>query len=536
MSEASPEYDVVIVGAGFAGMYAIHRLRQSGLRVRCFEAGGDVGGTWFWNRYPGARCDVESIWYSYAFDEELQQEWDWSERYAAQPEILNYAQHVADRFDLRPNITFDTRIVAADWDEERLLWTLTTDDGKTATARFFITAVGCLSATQYPQIPGLDDFEGPIHHTGAWPTEGADLQGKRVAVFGTGSSGIQLIPELAREVEELTVFQRTPAYVVPARNRPLTEAELAAAKRAYPQTRRLRRHTPGGVLNPETPYSSTSAKAVPDDEREAVFEQHWQEGGTDFMRSFSDIASDLDVNVHAADFVRKQIRQTVLDPTVASRLSPTDYPIGAKRICLDTGYYDTYNRSNVRLVSLREEPVVEITASGVRTSGGDYEVDAIVMATGYDAMTGPYLRMNIRGVGGVSLADEWSEGPRTMLGLAVHGFPNLLTITGPGSPSVLTNVIASIEQHVDWIAELLDHIAEHDLSRVETTTEAQQTWSEHVQEVAHQRLFLHANSWYLGANVPGKPRVFMPYAGGLGEYTERCDEVARSGYKGFMLS
>ncbi|MFJ1886284.1 flavin-containing monooxygenase [Streptomyces sp. NPDC088137] len=527
-----PEYDALVVGAGFGGLYALYRLRAHGFSCHAFETGDDVGGTWYWNRYPGARCDVESLDYCYSFSPELHAEWDWSERFATQPEILRYAGHVADRFDLRPMISFGTRVASAVWEEEGRTWLLTTDDGRRARARFLVTAVGCLSASRVPDLPGLGSFGGEVHHTGRWPHEGVDLAGRRVAVIGTGSSGIQAVPELASKVSHLTVFQRTPNYSLPARNRPLSGRESWRAKTELDELRTYARTGFSGFYIAST---GRSALDVGEEERRAAFERKWAIGGTEIMSVFNDILTDGKANEHLAEFVREKIRDAVDDPETARKLVPLDYPIGTKRICVDTGYFSTYNRKNVDLVDLRTEALVEITEDGIRTEAGTYPADVLVLATGYDAMTGPLTRIDIRGTGGRALKEQWASGPRSYLGLAVAGFPNLMTVTGPGSPSVLVNMVRAVEQHVDWIVDCLRRLREDGVDRIEARPEAQDSWVAHVNEVADTTLYPRANSWYVGANVEGKARVFMPYAGGLNHYRERCEEVARSGYRGFAL-
>ncbi|GAA2426436.1 NAD(P)/FAD-dependent oxidoreductase [Streptomyces pulveraceus] len=528
-----PEYDALVVGAGFGGLYALHQLRAHGFGCHAFETGDDVGGTWYWNRYPGARCDVESLDYCYSFSPELHAEWDWTERFATQPEILRYARHVADRFDLRPMISFGTRVAFAVWEEQTRTWLLTTEDGRRARARFLVTAVGCLSASRVPDLPGLGTFRGEVHHTGRWPHGGVDLAGKRVAVVGTGSSGIQAVPELAADAAHLTVFQRTPNYSLPARNRPLSGRENWRAKSELEE---LRTHARTGFSGFYIASTGRSALDVGEEERRAAFERKWAIGGTEIMSVFTDVLTDGKANEHLAEFVREKIRAAVDDPATARKLVPLDYPIGAKRICVDTGYYSTYNRENVDLVDLRAEPLVEITEDAIRTEAGTYPAEVLVLATGYDAMTGPLTRIDIRGTGGRSLKEQWSSGPRSYLGLAVAGFPNLLTVTGPGSPSVLVNMVRAVEQHVDWIVGCLRRLREDGVDRIEARPEAQDSWVAHVNEVADTTLYPRAGSWYVGANVEGKARVFMPYAGGLNHYRERCEEVARSGYRGFALS
>lgn len=525
--------DVVVVGAGFAGLYAIHRLRGLGLSVRAFEAGGGVGGTWYWNRYPGARCDVESLQYSYSFDEALQQEWVWTERYPSQAEILRYLDHVADRFDLRRHIAFGTRVAAAAWDEAAGRWTVSTDRGEAVSCRFVVMATGALSAARRPDIAGLEEFRGRWFHTGAWPHEEVDFTGQRVGVIGTGSSGIQTIPVVARQAAQVVVFQRTPNFSIPAWNRPLEPEVQQAWKARYAEMRAKARATRSAILYE---YGSRGALEVDEAERLAEFERRWARGGANFTHAFNDIFLNEASNAMAAEYVRGRIRSLVKDPAVAAKLCPTDHPIGTKRICVDTDYYATFNRPNVTLVDLREEPIEAVTAAGIRTRARDYPLDAIIFATGYDAVTGALMRIALRGRGGVTLQERWAAGPVSYLGLMVAGFPNLFTVTGPGSPSILTNVVVSIEQHVDWIAECLAHMAARGLTRIEATAEAEAAWVARVAEVAAGTLFPRAKSWYMGANVPGKPRVFLPWVGGFARYVEICDEVVARGYDGFATA
>jgi len=530
---AEDSVDVVVVGAGLAGLYTLYRLRGLGLSTRVFEAGGDVGGTWYWNRYPGARCDVESILYSYSFSPELEQEWDWTERYATQPEILGYVNHVADRFDLRKHITFDTRVAAMEYDEDDARWTVRTDAGDVVRARFCIMATGCLSQPKYPEVPGRDSFEGESYHTARWPQEGVDVAAKRVAVIGTGSSGVQSIPLLAEQAADLTVFQRTPNFSYPAYNAPLADGVMAATKATYPALREAARNSRAGI--PIEP-PQRSALEVDEDTRRAAFEERWTQGTLfGLPGTFNDLLKDKAANDTVAEFVRDKIRAIVDDPDVAERLCPTDHPLGTKRPCLDTNYYATYNRPDVHLVDVRATPLVEITPKGIRTTDGEYEFDVIVYATGFDAMTGALTAIDIRGVGAQSLAKKWESGPRTFLGLAVAGFPNLFIITGPGSPSVLSNMILGIEQHVDWIMNCLCYLDQHGLRSIEASVEAEDAWVDHVREIGEYTLYPQANSWYMGANVPGKARVFMPYVGGLPTYRQRCDDVAARGYAGFEV-
>jgi cyclohexanone monooxygenase len=526
--------DAVVVGAGFAGLYAHHRLRQLGLTLQGYEAAADVGGTWWWNRYPGARCDVESMDYCYSFSPEVEQEWTWTERYASQPEILRYIDHVAERFDLRRDIKFETRVAAATWDEVEQRWHILTDRGDEVSAQFCIMATGCLSAAKQPEVDGIDTFRGQIFHTGRWPHEGVDFTGLRVGVIGTGSSGIQSIPFIARQAAHLIVFQRTPNFSMPAKNAPLDPEAIRARKARAREIRQAMRESRAGVIVPMPEHSALDVDA---EAREARFDAAWATGTLYGMVSaYNDLLVDRDANETAAEYVRARIRDIVEDPGVAERLSPRNHPFGTKRPCLDSDYYGTYNRDNVTLVDVRENRIVEITPNGVRTSSDEYDLDAIVFATGFDAMTGPLLAPDITGVGGVALRNKWAAGPRTYLGIATAGFPNFFTITGPGSPSVLVNMLVAIEQHVDWIADCIGYLRERGLAAIDATAEAEDAWVDHVNEVANLTLFPHANSWYMGANVPGKPRVFMPYIGGLPRYTKTCDEVAANGYRGFTLT
>jgi len=527
------DFDAVVVGAGFAGLYMLHRLRGLGLSVRLYEAGDGVGGTWYWNRYPGARCDVESIEYSYSFSAELQQDWNWSERFAAQPEILRYLNHVADRFDLRPDIWFGRRVTVAEYDEAARRWLVTLSTGEQARSGFLIMATGCLSTARRPDIPGLDTFAGRLWHTGDWPADDVDLAGQRVGVIGTGSSGVQVIPILAGQAAELTVFQRTANFQVPARNAPLAPEYVAQVKASYPALRDRARHAPGGTLRNLHPES---AAAAPPEVRRARYEDLWAKGGADILGSFGDLLTSAESNATLADFFRSKVRQIVTDPATAELLCAQDYPLGAKRMCLGTDFYETFNQPSVRLIDVRADPIQEITASGVRTAGTLYELDTLILATGFDAMTGALLGPDIRGRGGLPLRDKWRDGPATLLGLATAGFPNFFFITGPGSPSVISNVVVSIEQHVEWLAGHLEHLAKEGRTETEATRAAERAWTDHVSAVASRTLYPLAKSWYTGANVPGKPRIFMPYVGGVGEFRRRCDEVAAAGYDGFVLS
>lgn len=535
MAQQELDTDLVIVGAGFAGLYMLHAARQIGRTARVIEAGSGPGGTWYWNRYPGARCDVPSMEYSLGFDEDLQREWEWTERYPTQPEILRYIEYVADRFALRDGITFDTRVASAHFDDDTATWTTTTDAGETIRSRFVVMATGCLSAANLPDIAGRDDFAGSTYHTGHWPHEGVDFTGRRVAVIGTGSSGVQSIPLIAEQASHLTVFQRTPAYAVPAHNQPLDPDEIQRIKDDYPNWRAAARATTtgfGGHIRDTTEL--VGALEVDEATRREVYEDRWAFGGLTFMGAFNDLLFSPEANDTAAEFVRGKIRDVVDDPEVAARLSP-DTVIGCKRMCVDTGYYATYNRDNVSLVDVSDTPIERITETGVVVDGIEYEVDDIVFATGFDAMTGALDRIDIRGRGGLPLKEKWAAGPLTYLGLQVNGFPNLFTITGPGSPSVLTNMIVSIEQHVEWIRDLIDRMVRDDVTTVEADPGAEAEWVEYVNLVAGMTLFHGCSSWYLGANVPGKPRVFMPLPG-FPEYKQKCDEVAEADYEGFVLA
>lgn len=525
--------DAVVVGAGFSGLYMLYKLRQIGMSAKVVEAGGDVGGTWYWNKYPGARCDVESMHYSYSFDPEFEQEWEWTEKYPSQPEIHSYIRHVAERHDLRKDVVLNTKVTSARFDEESSLWTVRTDQGDEVSARYCVMAVGCLSKSKTPEIPGLEKFTGDWYHTSHWPEEYVDFSGQRVGVIGTGSSGIQAIPVLAERAEHLTVFQRTANFSLPTFNGPIDQDLVAQIKAEYPKVRQEGRMSGFGIAV-EAP--TQSALEVDEDERHAKYEERWRRGNlTGVLQAYTDLLIDERANETAAEFVRSKIREVVDDPEKAEILSPEGYAFGTKRPCLDTGYYDTFNRDDVDLVDLRATPLVEITEKGVRTSEREFQFDSIVFATGFDAMTGALLDLDITGRAGFSLLEKWAEGPSTYLGLSTAGFPNLFIITGPGSPSVLSNMIVSIEQHVEWIADLLSYMSDQEFSLVEPTESAEKQWSDHVQECGEATLFTKTDSWYMGANVPGKPRVFMPYVGGVGPYRQKCDEVAANGYEGFAL-
>jgi cyclohexanone monooxygenase len=530
------QLDVVIVGGGLAGLYAIHRLRRLGLKVRAYEAGSGVGGTWFWNRYPGARCDVESLEYSYSFDEQLQQEWKWPERYGTQPEILKYINHVADRFDLRRDVQLNTRIKSAVFQSEANEWIVKTDTGEEIRARYCVMAAGNLSTPRVPDFKGLQAFKGKWYHSGLWPHEGVDFSGRRVGVIGTGSSGVQMIPLIAQQAKHLTVFQRTANFSLPARNGPMEEQRERKHKAEYSARRRAAHDTPFAIAG--YPKPTKSALEAPAEERDTAYEAKWQEGGSiSYLYAYTDLLVNKASNDTASEFVRNKIRGIVKDRRTAELLAPKDHPIGTKRLCLDTNYYETYNRPNVRLVDVRSDPIDTVTEAGLKLkSGAAFELDAIVFATGFDAMTGALNEIDVRTTDGGVLRNHWEGGPLTYLGIMVAGFPNMFVVTGPGSPGVKTQMIASIEQHVDWIADAIDHLHRHQLDRIEPTPEAESAWVNHVNQVADSTLYPLANSWYMGANIPGKPRVFMPYVGGFDRYKKHCDAVAAKGYEGFTLS
>jgi cyclohexanone monooxygenase len=525
------EFDLVIIGAGFAGMYMLFKARERGLSTRVLEAGNGVGGTWYWNRYPGARCDAESMQYSYQFSEALQQEWEWTERYAAQPEILRYANHVADRFDLRRDIQFNVRVTSTAFDEATAKWVIETDDGTLMSASFCVAAMGCLSSTYLPDIEGLDSFKGDFYHTGQWPHDVTEFSGMRLGVIGTGSSAIQLIPQLAKQAAQLFVFQRTPSYVVPAKNGPLDKDLQQRTKATYPELRRAAKQNASGLL---IDVNQRSALDATPEERQLEYERRWQQGGFGFIGAYRDLLFDRKANDTAAEFVRAKIRETIKDPKVAELLSPS-HAIGCKRLCVGIDYWETFNRPNVTLVDVSKEPIEAITPSGLKIGDREYALDGIVFATGFDAMTGALLKVDIRGRAGLSLRDKWTDGPRTYLGLGVADFPNLFIITGPGSPSELTNMLPTIEQHVEWIADCISYLRAYGLKQIVPSVEAEEAWVAHVREVAGTTLRLTCNSWYLGANVPGKPRVYLPYAGGFPVYVKKCEEVAAKGYQGFAL-
>ncbi|PAE39070.1 cyclohexanone monooxygenase [Bacillus sp. 7884-1] len=530
-SSKETNFDAVVIGAGFSGMYMLYRLREAGLSTRVYEAADGVGGTWYWNRYPGARCDSESIYYNYTFSEDLYREWTWSSRYPEQPEILKYLNFVADKFELRPDIQFKTRVNAAQYDEENKIWQITLNDGSIVTAKYFITGVGCLSASNLPKFNGLENFKGEYYHTGHWPHTKVDFTGKTVGIIGTGSSGVQAIPAIAKEAAHLTVFQRTPQYSAPARNHPYDPEYIRQAKENFQEIKRQMRESTGGAPGD---IPTKSALEVTPEERLEKYEEAWRIGGQGIFTSYYDITVNEEANKTASEFIRTKIREIVKKPDVADKLMPSYY-YGTKRPIIDTDYYETYNRDNVSLVDVKKNPIVEITEKGLRTTEGEYEVDVLVFATGFDGMTGPLLKMDIRGKDGVSLKEKWNggENTRTYLGVANAGFPNFFMITGPESPSVLSNMPVSIEQHVEWISDCIEYMCENNMESIEANVEAEEAWSKHCGEVANATLFSKADSWYTGANIPGKTRRFLIYLGGVGAYRQKCAEIAANGYEGF---
>ena len=535
-------YDVVIVGAGFGGMYMLHRLRELNLTAIVYEAGDDVGGTWYWNRYPGARCDAESLAYSFSFSPELEQDWQWTERYATQPEILEYARHVSNRFDLRKDIQFETRVIKAQFSDDTNLWQVETDRGDQVEATFCVMATGCLSVPQLPDIPGLESFTGNFYQASKWPHEPVDFSGQRVGIIGTGSSGIQAIPVIAEQAKHLTVFQRTPNFSIPAKNDDLDKDWVTAFKKNY------REHRHSQKLGLRQGFGDLEIEALKEVKEPVLFTQlteeqaiarleaSWQRGGAAFMGAIGDQLSNETSNAFAAKFVHQKIHETVKDQDIADLLCPTNHPIGSRRICVDSDYYDTYNKDNVTLRSVLESPIEAIVENGVQVDGEVTELDTLVIATGFDAMTGALLNIDIRGRGGEQLSTKWHAGPRAYLGMSSAGFPNLFMITGPGSPSVLSNMLVSIEQHVDWMVGCISHMQESNLKVIEAEESAEDRWINHVNEVASMTLFPKGGSWYLGANVKGKPRIFMPYAGGVGAYRDICDDVTRNDYQGFQFN
>jgi len=529
------EFDIVVIGAGFGGLYALYRFRRLGLRLKGYETGSGPGGTWYWNRYPGARVDLESMVYSYSFDEDLQQEWHWPEHFSPQEDLETYANHVADRFGIREQIQFDTTVTRLSFDEAENKWHVFTDRGDHAITRFVVAATGSLNATNIPDFAGVETFSGQWYHTSKWPKEGVDFTGKRVGIIGTGSSGIQVIPVVAQEAMHLTVFQRTANFSIPSRNRVLDPEYERDYKANYPRYREMMKSTKTAAILQGQQYRSVFD--VTDTEREQILNEAWRSrNGFRFMATFIDIRTSLAANEVVAEFIRGKIRETVHNPEVAELLCPKTHPLGTKRLCLDSGYYETFNRDNVTLVDVRANPIQEITPTGLRTTAAEYELDALIFATGFDAMTGSMTRMNITGIGGVDLREKWQHGPTNYLGYSVAGFPNLFMIHGPGSPSVLAQMIMGAEFQVEWLCDLLEHATAHGYHRVDTTAEWEDSWGREVEAAAEATLFKKADSWYLGANIPGKPRVFMVYIGGFDVYCGRCRDASAAGYEGFVLT
>ena len=524
-------FDAIVVGAGLSGIYMLHRLKNQGLNVRVYEAGSGVGGTWFWNRYPGARCDIPSMEYSYQFSDELQQEWEWTERYAAQPEILKYVEHVVQRFGLADDIQFNTRVNEAVFDETKGCWRLLLGKGETVVAQYVVMATGCLSVPNFPRINGLEDFNGSVYHTGVWPHEGVDFKDKKVAVIGTGSSAIQSAPIIAAEASSVTIFQRTANYSIPARNEPLHPEYVAEIKSRYDSYRSENWQRGFGA---DFRDNDQSALEVTNQDRLSEYEDRWERGGLAFLAAYNDLVFSDQANSTARDFFREKISERIDDPELAKKLIP-DFPIGCKRLCVDTDYYEIYNEGHVQLVDINEHPIEEITEHGIRTNTSIYEADIVVLATGFDAMTGAVSQIDIRGRGDMTLERKWAEGPRAYLGIAAEGFPNLFLVTGPGSPSVLSNMLPSIEQHVEWISDCIEHLAENQYRIIDVEATAEDAWVSHVNELGDSSVYSKCNSWYVGANVEGKKRVFMPYLG-VPPYVEKCRQVVADGYDGFVLS
>ncbi len=533
MNQHNDELDVIIVGAGFSGLYMLYKMRKMNLKALIIERASDAGGTWFWNRYPGARCDIESIEYSYSFSDELQQEWNWSNRYSDQSEILEYINYVVKKFNLKENIVFNTSVKSATFDENLKNWILETDS-KSYSSKFCVMATGTLSSIKQPNFDGLENFKGDWYVTGEWPHEKLDFTSKKVAIIGTGSSAVQSIPVIAEEAKNLTVFQRSPNYTIPANNRPLTEKELSNAKSSYDQIREKAKYTRAGIGYNQ--FEERKLLDLSSEEIKKELNNRWKIGGQEiFTAGFTDVGVNVEANKIVADFVKSKIKEIVKDPNVAELLSPED-AIGCKRLCADTNYFETYNRENVELIDLNSNPINSITENGILTNDKEFKFDTIIFATGFDAMTGALQAIDITGKNGKKLKQVWKDGPKSFLGLLINGFPNLFTVTGPGSPSVLTNMMVAIEQHVEWISDCINFLSKSNLKEVEADELFQIEWMDHIEEVAKNTLRYTCNSWYVGANVPGKKRVFMPYAGGFGKYREKCDEIAENNYSILRIS
>ena len=533
----SERYDAIIIGAGLSGMYQLHRLRELGLSVRVFEAGDGVGGTWYWNRYPGARFDSESWTYGYSFNEELLQEWDWSEHFSAQPETLRYCNFVADKLDLRRDMTFGSRVVAAAFDEAENSWEIELQGGRRARAHFLITAVGPLSTPVWPNIPGIDGFAGEAYHTGRWPHEPVSFDGKRVAVIGTGATGVQTITEVAKTVGQLTVFQRTPNYCAPLHNSPIDAETQRKIKASYKEIFETCRNTFGCFIHEADPRS---ALEVSDEEREAFFEKLYGEPGFGiWMGNFRDLQINPAANATITAFMHRKIRERVNDPRIAEMLIPRDHGFGTRRLPLESGYYEAFNRDNVELIDVRKAPIEAITPTGLKTSDAEYDFDMIIYATGFDPITGGFDRIDIRGIDGQRLKDKWLGGPKTFLGLQIAGFPNMMTLVGPHNAAIFCNIPRCIEQNVDWVTDLIRYMRENNYQRVAPTLEAEEEWTAHVHEIGQYLLFSQIDSWMTGVNknLPGKQeRASLVYAGGAPSYRARCDDLAAKGYEGFELS
>jgi cation diffusion facilitator CzcD-associated flavoprotein CzcO len=528
-TEPVEHYDAIVIGAGVTGLYQLYRLLQLGLSARIFEAGGGVGGTWYWNRYPGARFDSESYSYAYSFSEELLQEWDWKEHFSGQPENERYLNYVADKFDLRRHIQFNARISSAVYDEQENRWQIETEDGRRARAQFVIAAVGILSASYVPDIAGIDSFQGQSFHTSRWPREPVNLRGKRVGVIGTGATAVQLITEIAKEVGHLTVFQRTPNYCAPLRNSEIDPETQKKIKASYPEIFKKCRETVGGFMHD---FDPRSALEVSPEEREAFFEAIWAEPGfKKWFGNFHDVMTNREANELYAEFVRNKIRARVKDPVVAEKLCPKDHPFGSKRIPLESGYYEVYNQDNVLLVDVRETPIERVTPKGIKTSDKEYEFDVIIYATGFDAVTGELTRMDIRGEGGQKLKDKWADGPRTYLGLQTAGFPNFFIANG----AVFCNFPRCAEVVAEWVSDCIGYMRRKNFTRITATLQAEDAWTEHDSSLTAGMLFTEGNSWFMGTNIPGKKRHYLLYAGGSPKYRQKCEEVAANGYEGFLL-
>jgi len=523
------QFDAIIIGAGVTGLYQLYRLRELGLSVRVFEDGSGVGGTWYWNRYPGCRFDSESYTYGYSFSEELLQEWDWKEHFSGQPENERYLNYVADKFDMRRDIQFDACVSSAVYDEREGRWHVETEDGRRAQAQFLITAVGILSARYVPDFAGIDSFKGNWCHTSRWPKEGMNLAGKRVGVIGTGATAVQLIPEIAKEVAHLTIFQRTANYCVPLRNGPIDPDWHREIKASYPEIFQKCSETPGSFIHELDPRSALEVSA---EERLAQYERLWAEPGfKKWMANFRDILVPGEANESYGEFVRNKIRERVKDPVVAEMLVPKDHPFGSKRLPCESGYYEVYNQDNVLLVDVREAPIERITPKGVKTSDAEYELDVIIYATGYDAVTGSLTRIDIRGEGGQTIEDKFAEGIRTYMGVQSAGFPNLFTVNASGSG----NYTRGAESIVDWVTECISYMREKDYARISANPQAEEAWIEYVAKTAAGTLRMMANSWFIGANIPGKARVVLTQPDSAPVYRARRVEVAANGYEGFTL-